>query len=186
MGGKAKGCILPNFKGDKNCDDENNNCRCDWDGGDCCAKTAGGSVNMKYCKACQCLDPENLSDSNCKGGCKLAAYQGDGNCDDENNNCGCDYDGGDCCKATVEGGKVGTKFCKQCKCLDPKNQPNANCDKSKNKCGAAKYKGDGNCDDENNNCGCEYDGGDCCLKNVVKAVSKKFCKKCECLDPQGK
>ena len=38
---------------------------------------------------------------------------------------------------------------KQCKCLDPKNQPNANCDKSKNKCGAAKYKGDGNCDDEN-------------------------------------
>merc|ERR1712032_305326 len=230
--GKAKGCILPNFKGDKNCDDENNNCRCDWDGGDCCAKTAGGSVNMKYCKACQCLDPENLSDSNCKGGCKLAAYQGDGNCDDENNNCGCkwdggdcckktvkggsvstkyckqckcldpkggassgctggcgaakykgdgncddennncgcDYDGGDCCKATVEGGKVGTKFCKQCKCLDPKNQPNANCDKSKNKCGAAKYKGDGNCDDENNNCGCEYDGGDCCLKNVVKKI----------------
>merc|ERR1712032_1222364 len=118
--GKAKGCILPNFKGDKNCDDENNNCRCDWDGGDCCAKTAGGSVNMKYCKACQCLDPENLSDSNCKGGCKLAAYQGDGNCDDENNNCGCKWDGGDCCKKTVKGGSVSTKYCKQCKCLDPK------------------------------------------------------------------
>ena len=27
-----------------------NNCKCDWDGGDCCAKSNNGSVNTKYCK----------------------------------------------------------------------------------------------------------------------------------------
>ena len=34
-GGK---CGSPNWKGDKNCDDNNNNCACDWDGGDCCGE----------------------------------------------------------------------------------------------------------------------------------------------------
>merc|ERR1712203_207918 len=75
------------------------------------------------------------------------------------------------------------KYCKKYECLDPAANK---CDKSKNKCGSANYKGDGNCDDENNNCGCDYDGGDCCAKTLKKAVSKKFCKKCECLDPKGK
>merc|ERR1719506_2680978 len=87
--GKKKGCVLPKYKKDKNCDDENNNCRCAWDGGDCCPKTNSGSINKKYCKVCKCLDPENQSDPNCKGGCGAAKYKGDGNCDDENNNCGC-------------------------------------------------------------------------------------------------
>jgi len=119
--GKAKGCILPNYKGDKNCDDENNNCRCSWDGGDCCAKTAGGSVNKKYCKVCKCLDPENQSDPNCKGSCGAANYKGDGNCDDDNNNCGCGYDGGDCCAKSLKKAVV-KKYCKECKCLDPNNQ----------------------------------------------------------------
>merc|ERR1712032_1002105 len=180
--GKLKGCKSPNFKGDKNCDDENNNCRCTWDGGDCCAKTAGGSVKTKYCKACKCLDPDNLSDPNCKGHCKFQDYKGDGNCDDENNNCGCKYDGGDCCKKSL-GKPVNKKYCKQCKCIDPKNKDDANC---KGHCKYAAYKGDGNCDDENNNCGCGYDGGDCCKLSLGKPVNKKYCKKCECIDPKNK
>ena len=40
-------------KGDKFCDDENNNCACDWDGGDCCDEKS----DRTYCKKCQCLDP---------------------------------------------------------------------------------------------------------------------------------
>ena len=41
-------------KGDKYCDDGNNNCVCDWDGGDCC----GEKSDRTYCKKCQCLDPD--------------------------------------------------------------------------------------------------------------------------------
>merc|ERR1712178_623464 len=177
-----KNCKFPNYKKDGNCDDENNNCRCDWDGGDCCAKTNGGSVKTKYCKACACLDPDNKSDSNCKGGCQFPNYKGDGNCDDENNNCGCQYDGGDCCAKTVKGGKVNGKYCKQCKCLDP--NASSSCTGS---CKFPNCKGDGNCDDKNNNCGCAYDGGDCCAKTVKGGkVKTQFCKACACLDPAGK
>merc|ERR1711939_878917 len=181
--GKKKGCVLPKYKKDKNCDDENNNCRCAWDGGDCCPKSNNGSINKKYCKACKCLDPDNQQDPNCEGGCGAAKYKGDGNCDDENNNCACQYDGGDCCTKSLGGKAVNTKYCKQCKCLDPKNQNDPNC---KGGCGAAKYKGDSNCDDENNNCGCQYDGGDCCTKSLGgKPVNKKYCKQCKCLDPKN-
>ena len=44
----------------------------------------------------------------------ITLYKGDGYCDDPNNNCGCDWDGGDCC-----GNNVDTLFCTTCKCLDP-------------------------------------------------------------------
>ena len=46
-------CGSPQWKGDNICDDENNNCGCEWDGGDCC----GSNVNTNYCSACECLDP---------------------------------------------------------------------------------------------------------------------------------
>ena len=36
------------------CDDNNNLCGCDWDGGDCC----GAANNYKYCNDCACLDPD--------------------------------------------------------------------------------------------------------------------------------
>ena len=48
------------------------------------------------------------------GLCKYPHYQGDGYCDDDNNNQGCFYDGGDCC-----GDNVLEYFCKECLCLDP-------------------------------------------------------------------
>ena len=45
--------------------------------------------------------------------CGEPDYKGDGNCDDDNNNKGCAYDGGDCCYKTVKGGKVKKDYCKQ-------------------------------------------------------------------------
>ena len=60
---------------------------------------------------CKCLDPDNLGDP--PASCGLVKYKGDGNCDDENNNKGCEYDGGDCCYKSVEGGKLKTDYCKE-------------------------------------------------------------------------
>merc|ERR1711937_183813 len=148
-------CGQPKYKGDGNCDDENNNAGCDFDGGDCCAKSLGGPVKRDYCKACKCLDPNPKAPAPV---CGLPKYKGDGNCDDENNNAGCAFDGGDCCGTNVK-----KAYCKACKCLDPNYKP------GQGGCGAANYKGDGNCGDENNNAGCAFDGGDCCGTNVKKA-----------------
>ena len=52
---------------------------------------------------CKCIDPKNQG----KPACGLPQYKGDGNCDDENNNKACGYDGGDCC-----GAKVKKDYCK--------------------------------------------------------------------------
>merc|ERR1712046_481407 len=150
-------CGMPDYQGDGNCDDANNNKDCAYDGGDCCAKTVkGGQVKKNYCKECKCIDPDNQGKG--KPACALPQYKGDGNCDDGNNNEGCAYDGGDCCAKTVKGGQVKKAYCKECKCKDPKNQ-------GASTCGSPGYKGDGNCDDNNNNEGCAYDGGDCCEKS---------------------
>merc|ERR1712151_317913 len=111
--GYVPSCGLPDYKGDGNCDDENNNCGCAFDGGDCCVDTVkDGKFSYKYCKECKCKDPNG-----CKGTCKFPNYKGDGNCDDENNNCGCAYDGGDCCAKTL-GKAIVKSYCKQCKCID--------------------------------------------------------------------
>merc|ERR1712151_1483630 len=177
MGMKKSTCGLPKYKGDGNCDDENNNKGCAYDGGDCCAKTVtGGVMKTSYCKECKCIDPASKSASTCG----LPKFKGDGNCDDVNNNKGCAYDGGDCCAKSVKGGVVKTSFCTQCKCIDPAS-------KSASTCADPKYKGDGNCDDANNNKGCAYDGGDCCAKTVPGGVVKtSYCKECKCIDPASK
>merc|ERR1712048_995975 len=171
QGSCAGKCGLAQYKGDGNCDDENNNCGCDYDGGDCC----GSAVVKKYCTECACKDP-NFKAGACTDKCGSAQYKGDGNCDDENNNCGCAYDGGDCCGLDVK-----TTYRKECACKDPnyKAPPTGSCTA---KCGSPRYKGDGNCDDDNNNCGCAYDGGDCCGSNVKTT----YCKECACKDPNFK
>ena len=43
------------------------------------------------------------------------------------------------------------------------------------------YYGDGYCWDENNNEACFFDGGDCCLSNLLTA----FCTECQCLEGSG-
>ena len=62
---------------------------------------------------CKCIDPKNQG----KSTCGAPKYKGDGNCDDENNNKGCGYDGGDCCAKTVKGGKVKKDYCKAVGCV---------------------------------------------------------------------
>ena len=42
------------MKGNGNCNDENNNCGCEWDGGDCCRITS--NANTWYCSDCECLE----------------------------------------------------------------------------------------------------------------------------------
>merc|ERR1712224_499478 len=170
-------CEKPKYQGDKQCDDENNVESCDYDGGDCC----GTKVGTKFCTECACLDPSYVPPTTPAPTCGNEAWKGDGNCDDVNNNKGCEYDGGDCCEGTSKGGKVRTKFCAKCECLDP-DQLNI----CEGECGGVKYQGDGFCDDYNNNCGCEYDGGDCCEATANKnKVKKAYCTACECLDPEN-
>ena len=137
-------CAKSSLKGDKYCDDSNNNCGCNWDGGDCC----GTANNYKYCKDCKCLDCkfEHETDEctkQIKGKCGQKKWKGDKNCDDENNNAGCDWDGGDCCGAN------NYDFCKECKCLDCTFVSKGdNCIAAiKGACGAKDYVGDKYCDD---------------------------------------
>ena len=53
--GKKPACGSPKYKGDGVCDDNNNNKDCDYDGGDCCAKTVkGGKLKTKFCKKVTC------------------------------------------------------------------------------------------------------------------------------------
>ena len=100
-------CGFSNWKGDNYCDDDNNNAGCEWDGGDCC----GDNINTQYCSDCECLDPGQI------GECEYPLWEGDGYCDDGNNNRFCNWDGGDCCSHNVN-----KAFCQECECLDPKYQ----------------------------------------------------------------
>merc|ERR1711937_541120 len=170
-------CGEADYKGDGNCDDENNNAFCGWDGGDCC----GAKVVKTYCKECKCKDCTYKPKEGDKcvksigGTCGSAAYKGDGNCDDNNNNAGCDWDGGDCC-----GSNVSTKYCTKCQCLDCTKQPT--CPKKGAKCGDKSLFKDKFFDDENNNCACGWDGGDCCGDSGDK-LQDAYCKECQCKDP---
>ena len=74
--------------------------------GDCC----GPQVKKNYCKECKCLDPDFKMKHYTVCGSKQ--YKGDGVCDEVNNNPGCEYDGGDCCKKSL-GGPVVTKYCEK-------------------------------------------------------------------------
>ena len=56
-------------------------------------------------------------------GCGSPQWQGDGYCDDENNNEACQWDGGDCC-----GENVNTIYCSACECLDPNHGGEPECE----------------------------------------------------------
>merc|ERR1711981_1022087 len=111
-----------------------------------------------------------------------------GNCDDNNNNAACGWDGGDCC-----GPNVKKTYCDEvngCKCLDCAYEAKGDecVTEIKKTCNPAfkKFKGDTLCDDENNIAGCDWDGGDCCEKSVGGPINKKWCDKCQCLDCTNK
>jgi len=101
-------CEIPHWFMDNYCDDENNNAKCGFDGGDCC----GDDVNTSYCKECECLEfPAETTQA--PGICGSPQWFGDNYCDDDNNNAGCGFDGGDCC-----GDNVSTAYCSECICLE--------------------------------------------------------------------
>ena len=73
------------------------------------------SISFLTPQDCECLDPsvarkkEKLAQreemETFQNDCAVICWKGDGFCDDENNNEGCEYDGGDCCNndATIDG-----------------------------------------------------------------------------------
>ena len=46
-------------------------------------------------------------------------------------------------------------------------------------CGSPSWKKDGSCDDENNFADCDYDGGDCCMADIIV----EYCDECLCKEP---
>ena len=111
----SSGCVLPDYKGDGYCDDDNNVEDCEYDGGDCCAG------DLSLCTTCACLDTGYTGSTNSPSftGSTLAnapatcldSLKGDDYCDDANNIADCDYDYGDCCLTPVK-----TTYCDSCVC----------------------------------------------------------------------
>ena len=100
-------------------------------------------------------------DIGCESGIMWKKSVGDGYCDDQNNNEGCYFDGGDCC-----GSYVNTEFCTLCLCYEDFENCNA----------PMELIGNGLCNDEVNNVDCGYDGGDCC----GACVNTEHCTECVC------
>merc|ERR1712054_66368 len=180
-------CEVFKWRGDGNCDDQNNNCGCGWDGGDCCGTTK--DYDYLYCTECKCLDPKNQPKLEPGQICQVH-FKGDTHCDPQNNHANCDFDGGDCCGPTKSGksGRSKYHFCKPkdilkdgaCTCKDPRYKDKTQ--KCATACYVTKWAGDGNCDDHNNTCGCNWDGGDCCSPKK----NTKYCTHCGCKDPKHK
>ena len=85
----------------------------------CTDKLAALDVDAKLSDICcaSCKKPKattpKTTTSKSKKTCGAPSYVGDGNCDDNNNNKGCGYDGGDCCAKSVQGGKVQDTHCQK-------------------------------------------------------------------------
>ena len=95
-----KDCPNGELVNDGNCNDENNNEDCLFDGDDCC----GSCVNTDLCTQCACL-------GNLTGNGYSNSMIGNGICNDETNTFDCAYDGLDCCgsNATID-------HCTDCTC----------------------------------------------------------------------
>ena len=150
-----------NWIGDNFCDDSTNNPQCHFDGGDCC----GENVNTQYCSVCECITQEEISPFD---PCPNYTRISDEKCQDENNNLICSYDGGDCCREDID-----TSECVSCQCL---TQDSDGTDLI-TQCPDVESIANGFCDESNNKFICQYDGGDCHLKEA-----KTYCSSFECLD----
>ena len=84
-----------------------------------------------------------------------------GYCNDEANTYECNYDGGDCCKASVN-----SEYCSECQCHHQEMCAE----------GIHPFVQDGFCHDETNNAACNFDGGDCC----GICVNTEHCTDCIC------
>ena len=83
---------------------------------------------------------------------------GNGFCNDDANNVGCNFDNGDCCGSDVHEG-----YCSECMCYEGCNA-------------SFEFIGDGYCHDETNNVNCNFDGGDCC----TVCINTHYCSECVC------
>ena len=162
-------CAFPVFKGNGKCDDANNIPECEWDGGDCCSCF----VEQGFCTECACLDPSMKDFEQSQEWCCQVDKMNDGNCDNDNNNLACSYDGLDCCQEDGEFTCPLQTFCdmtllKNGKCdliyntsaclydfgsCIESNEESVLCTKS--------LYGDKICDFENFKPQCNFDGGDC-------------------------
>ena len=122
---------------------------------------------------CDMCDATTTEKASCSGSCQARAFLKDGNCDDGNNNCGCGWDGGDCCGVNENKHQFGYRT--RCECLDPSFLSPKNKGSCSGKCGKIYYTKDGHCDNNNNNCGCNWDNGDCCgMRNEWKQAAIHF------------
>ena len=154
-----------------------------FDGGDCCACTCvNGPQHSCEHNHFNCLDPNSGCASpkvaiyaNCSGDVGLI---GDGDCDSFNNNQGCGYDGGDCCRCNNV--TSGNSLCldPQSECADPVISTYANCT------GDLAYYRDGFCQSFNNVASCGFDGGDCCQCSCTADLSC-VTDDSNCLDPSA-
>jgi hypothetical protein len=184
---------------DAYCDDNNNNCGCGWDGGDCC----GPFTDSSYCTECLCHDPDSIyAGMSCGTSCAAVAKQGDGCVLEYTRFCSVLRFADKYCAVVREKVPRGKHRAKSTYVCGTKKQHNVNialtqrCPKvhmnrtrtySRSRgvysC-ATKYVPPEHCrycDDGNNVCGCDWDGGDCCLAG--KLLQTKFCTVCACLDP---
>merc|ERR1712198_225880 len=136
------------------------------------------------------------------GDCAQPQWQGDGFCDDENNNAACNWDGGDCCALTNSNADKDV-YCDDCTCLDPNAQSNPNPEPTTSngpstdpfttsspnpeptttngvngECAVPQWQGDSYCDDTNNNAACNWDGGDCCALTNSNTDKDAYCDDC--------
>ena len=173
--------------GDGQCDENNNNERCGFDGGDCCECTRIGDGSSSIFSLCvdpsaACFDPAAVAlQSNCTSG--YIPSIGNGWCDVGNNNAGCLYDGGDCCDCTSvdDGSSFAFSLCvdPSATCFDPTAVALlSNCTG-----GYIPSIGNGSCDIKNNNEGCLFDGGDCCECTLIGNESSSSFSLC--VDPSA-
>jgi hypothetical protein len=109
-------------------------------------------------------------------GCGSPEFANDLQCDDENNNSECKFDGGACCNNNIAGWDT---YCTDCECLQGQTTTTTTTVKNNGNCGSPQWANDNNCDDENNNAECSFDVGACCNNNI--AGWDKYCTDCECL-----
>ena len=105
--------------------------------------------------------------------CAIPYFQGDGWCDDDNNIPSCDYDKGDCCLDPIK-----THYCIVCACLREGNEEGGGgtATFSPSTCEYPHFINNGYCEDFSNTEECEFDGGDCCLEEIITTS----CEVCMC------
>ncbi|CAM9103533.1 unnamed protein product [Laminaria digitata] len=182
------GCI-PSFIADGDCDLQNDNEDCDYDGGDCCectcVSTAAFTCGENGGFSCldpsaPCVDDDDVTTLPPNEVVCVDNFIADGDCDDTNNFEQCGYDGGDCCECTcvsTEAFTCGDEGNGGFDCQDPSAPIAPACVDDDDDDMSASYSyqmsidfsscveeriGDGDCQLQNNNEECGYDGGDCC------------------------